>query len=529
MSAALDTGNVSTLAEVPLDELVLDPQLQCRTGINQEAVEEYAEALRAGASFPPVKAIRVGASLLLVDGWHRVNAWDRACRGKPIPCEVREGTRRDALIAAAGANAHHGLRRSQADKRRAVAVLLMDPELCEQSSRDLARLVGVSHTYINQVRKAYGVGVGEVLTAERQAQVDGEPTPRWKAILENTERWNAELVGEWRLAPNLDAILKLEPQGYGTWKSDCRSLRLEELATEPWPWPEDRTAGQRAARADRLDVEEDLRHAIVAADCPDRDTLYLLLLDLRRWRTDGYSLVDLPGIEKRLAKRPKLLEEVHELFAKKEAERAAEQANSPYHQMRQIAAAKGNPDEQAKLVAAAPDDIVARFYIGDLSPIVRDGVYRRRRDPEGKAVDCPDPTCGAWALPDQVCVACHCHPEDFAEDASGRLTAAAELLEHGGFGIRIVAAGLDIMVDRQAVSVLHALVRSCEHPPDRARILKALPIHARSTVEDWLAAEDPPIVGSNKVDEKPSASDDDDHVEDDDAGDAPDDEDLGEE
>ena len=45
-----------------------------------------------------------------------------------ISADVREGSRRDAILYAVGANASHGLKRTNRDKRNAVMVLLKDPE-----------------------------------------------------------------------------------------------------------------------------------------------------------------------------------------------------------------------------------------------------------------------------------------------------------------------------------------------------------------------------------------------------------------
>jgi hypothetical protein len=44
-----------------------------------------------------------------------------------ISADVREGSRRDAILYAVGANASHGLKRTNRDKRNAVRVLLKDP------------------------------------------------------------------------------------------------------------------------------------------------------------------------------------------------------------------------------------------------------------------------------------------------------------------------------------------------------------------------------------------------------------------
>ena len=45
-----------------------------------------------------------------------------------ISADVREGSRRDAILYAVGANAWRGLKRTNRDKRNAVMVLLKDPE-----------------------------------------------------------------------------------------------------------------------------------------------------------------------------------------------------------------------------------------------------------------------------------------------------------------------------------------------------------------------------------------------------------------
>ena len=41
-----------------------------------------------------------------------------------MPCEVRTGTANDAILYAVGDNAAHGVRRSDADKRNCVAIVL---------------------------------------------------------------------------------------------------------------------------------------------------------------------------------------------------------------------------------------------------------------------------------------------------------------------------------------------------------------------------------------------------------------------
>jgi hypothetical protein len=75
----------------------------------------------------------------LAESFYRFSA-AREAELETIACEVRSGSLRDAILRSAGANATHGLHRSNADKRRAVLLLLK-----MRSGRPglIARLLGV--------------------------------------------------------------------------------------------------------------------------------------------------------------------------------------------------------------------------------------------------------------------------------------------------------------------------------------------------------------------------------------------------
>ncbi len=65
-----------------------------------------------------------------------------------VPVDVRQGARRDAIIFSVGANTSQNLRRTNDDKRRAVIVLLNDPEWSSWSNCEIARqcaVEGLSH------------------------------------------------------------------------------------------------------------------------------------------------------------------------------------------------------------------------------------------------------------------------------------------------------------------------------------------------------------------------------------------------
>ena len=125
---------------------------QSRAGINRETVAEYAESMQAGATFPPLVVFHDGASYWLADGFHRYHAYAQI-NAHDVPADVRQGSQRDAILFSVGANASHGLRRTNDDKRRAVMVLLNDAEWAAWPQAKIAAACGVSREYVSRLSK----------------------------------------------------------------------------------------------------------------------------------------------------------------------------------------------------------------------------------------------------------------------------------------------------------------------------------------------------------------------------------------
>lgn len=137
--------------QLAISQIRRDGGTQPRLGLHTETVMEYAEAMRAGAVFPDVVVFYDGKEYWLADGFHRVAAV-LACDHQLINADVRQGQRRDAVLYSVGANSDHGLRRNNADKRRAVETLLRDEEWCKWSDREIARRAAVSQPFVSSVR-----------------------------------------------------------------------------------------------------------------------------------------------------------------------------------------------------------------------------------------------------------------------------------------------------------------------------------------------------------------------------------------
>lgn len=147
---------LSPVQSIALIMIRIDGGTQSRLALNEEYIQELLEAVSAGETLPPVTIYYDGTDYWLADGFHRYHACKRN-EEETIASEVRQGTRRDAVLYSVGANAHHGLRRTNADKRRAVETLLSDPEWVQWSDRKIAKACGVDNAFVSKLRKELSV------------------------------------------------------------------------------------------------------------------------------------------------------------------------------------------------------------------------------------------------------------------------------------------------------------------------------------------------------------------------------------
>ena len=134
----------------------IDGGTQSRVSIDQSTVAEYAEHIEAGSVFPAIRVFFDGVDYWLGDGFHRYFAHLKAGK-EGIAADVVNGTQRDALLYSVSANALHGLRRTNADKRKAVTIMLQDFEWQEWNSSEIARHCRVSVPLVIQIKKELGV------------------------------------------------------------------------------------------------------------------------------------------------------------------------------------------------------------------------------------------------------------------------------------------------------------------------------------------------------------------------------------
>lgn len=150
-----------------LNQLTIDGGTQSRTKIIQEAVDEYAEALKGGARFPPVLVYYDGIKYYLTDGYHRYFAHQKAGI-RDIEVQIVNGTLRDAILRSFSVNAENGRHRTNEDKRNAVQTMLDDFEWQFWNTADIAKACRVSDKLVAAIR---GGAKPEVVKVTRNGKV----------------------------------------------------------------------------------------------------------------------------------------------------------------------------------------------------------------------------------------------------------------------------------------------------------------------------------------------------------------------
>lgn len=151
-----------------------DMNTQAREKTCGDTVKEYAEAMENGKRFPPITVFLdiENETYILADGFHRLFAHLRAKPNDTIIVEQYLGGYKDALRYAICANQSHGLKRSNADKRKAVERYLLELDGADESDRQIAEAVGVAHVTVFRTRNAL-VADGRLLQRNSRIGADG--------------------------------------------------------------------------------------------------------------------------------------------------------------------------------------------------------------------------------------------------------------------------------------------------------------------------------------------------------------------
>ncbi len=236
----LDPTHIELLS---LKSLRLDGGTQPRVATDRELIQTYAQRMRwsdeleqvvdlEGQPFDPIVFYDDGTgSHWLADGFHRVLAAQQLAIPR-FQARRMDGDRHAAFVYSLGANATHGKRRTNADKRRAVERALKDETLRKMTDRRLARVCKVSNRLVSTVRSE--LEVGEVIPVEVELvkadgsiyeRLESRPIRKKKTVEESVRppeqrvRWLAESTPAMaRPAPETpDGVLRRR-EGWRAWQ-----------------------------------------------------------------------------------------------------------------------------------------------------------------------------------------------------------------------------------------------------------------------------------------------------------------------
>jgi hypothetical protein len=135
------------IREIPLDDLILDQNLNLRDRLDDFTVERYADSWER---LPPITVYNIDERLLIADGFHRHAA--AVMLGKrTIRAEIIDGTFTDALDFVSSVNLFHGLPLTRSERRRAVEVKLKLHH--DWSDRRMAEELAVSRELVAKIRR----------------------------------------------------------------------------------------------------------------------------------------------------------------------------------------------------------------------------------------------------------------------------------------------------------------------------------------------------------------------------------------
>lgn len=235
---------------IPIESIDTTPAEGVRQIIRQDVIDEYAALDAKGVDFPAVVLFGPdeAGKIYLGGGLHRLKAFKQNGRKELTPkrFELRDGGEREARLFAAGDNHDHGLRRSNEDRRKAVAGLLKDPEWSKKSDNWIAEKCKVSGHLVADVRALIEKTANTKPSARTGKDGRSRPAKKKAKAAQGTPKFDfavafGEIGRTARLADNLAAVYpdekeSAEFQGFGR--------LMEELLTLWKDWQKKLTKGK---------------------------------------------------------------------------------------------------------------------------------------------------------------------------------------------------------------------------------------------------------------------------------------------
>ena len=145
--------------EVPIGEIVEDRSIQVRGQVFPERVEAYRKIIKEHGVMDRIDLFcedptiaRSKAPFFIADGFHRIAAY-RLEGIDSIPARLHVGTKSEAIWYALQKNGRHGVPLTNAEKRNAANLAVLDPIIGNMTDKQISQRIGCSATLVAQARR----------------------------------------------------------------------------------------------------------------------------------------------------------------------------------------------------------------------------------------------------------------------------------------------------------------------------------------------------------------------------------------
>lgn len=215
-----------------LSDITRLPQLFQPRSISENHITDLVRAIERFGALDPVTVIRIGQQFILIDGHHRLEAYQRAKQTSAIPVSYFTGTPEEAVLEAGEANSKAKLPMMPQERQdHAWRLVLLD----RHSKSQISRASGTSSTQVANMRKVRRELAASAYDHEHWWQArKAAQGPEDEISDDDREQWKADMAEDFanRLAREFSTKLADRPEIAAMALSAYFGRRLPEVVRE---------------------------------------------------------------------------------------------------------------------------------------------------------------------------------------------------------------------------------------------------------------------------------------------------------
>lgn len=188
-----DSAATATLPPSAIE--VVEALFQPRT-IAEHHLSAIIAAVKAGRTIEPLLVYQVGARVVLLDGHHRLEAYQRSRAAIPVPVKFFNGTLQEAVLAARKANSAPKLAMSPAERANDAWRLVKLWRFTKSQICDAANVSDLLVAAMRRALKALGAEAASDCETWREARQQAEGKEGWTGMTESERDARLAMIAE---------------------------------------------------------------------------------------------------------------------------------------------------------------------------------------------------------------------------------------------------------------------------------------------------------------------------------------------